>query len=293
MSSPAALAHSSNTHATGWATLAFDPWIGISLLLATGLYARGLYCLWSNSHHGAGVPVRQTACFFSGLTILALALLSPVDTIGAELFSMHMVQHELLMLGAAPLIVLGRPLAVFLWAFPAHWRKRIGRMIKAPAIRYPWHAITRPFTAWTQHAIVLWAWHFPTLFQAGLADDIVHAIQHFSFLLSALLLWSSLMGAHSRLRYAAAVMYLLATAIHTGILGALLTFSTSVWYPVYSGTTEAWGLTVLEDQQLGGLIMWVPAGFVFILTGLAMAAKAIAPDWHDVRHSTAGPERRP
>ena len=72
-------------------------------------------------------------------------------------------------------------------------------------------------------------------------------------------------------------MYLLTSAIHTGMLGALLTFSPRAWYPAYAGKTEQWGLTLLQDQQLGGLIMWVPAGFVFIFAGLLLTARLLSP----------------
>jgi putative membrane protein len=258
-----------------------DPWVIACLIAAALLYACGLRRLWHNAGHGAGVPVRRTMYFAFGLTMLVVALLSPVDTLGADLFSMHMVQHELLMLVAAPLIIAGRPLAVFIWAFPAGGRQRIKRMVKARAIHQPWHVLSQPFSAWSLHAVVLWAWHFPTLFQASLADDAVHAVQHFSFLASALLFWLSLIGPQSRLHYGSAVVYLLTTAIHTGVLGALLTFSSNPWYPAYAQTAGHWGFTALEDQQLGGLIMWVPAGFAFVLAGLLAAARAISPDWQD------------
>lgn len=273
---PAALAHAGEDHAGGYFAWNTDPWILASLLLTAFLYAAGLLRLWRNAGSGAGVQRRTAALFAAGLAVLAISLVSPVDTISGELFSMHMVQHELMMLAAAPLMVLGRPLAVFLWAFPAGWRKRIGRLVKARMVLGPWHVLNRPSVAWMVHAGALWAWHFPSLFQAGLVSDWVHAAQHASFLLSALLFWSSLLGRQSGLRHGAAVIYILSTAIHTGILGALLTFSTRIWYPAYSNT-DAWGLTALEDQQLGGLIMWVPAGFVFVLAGLAMAFKLLSP----------------
>jgi cytochrome c oxidase assembly factor CtaG len=187
------------------------------------------------------------------------------------------VQHELLLLLAAPLLVAGRPLAVFVWTFPSGGRKRIGRIVNSAFIRWPWRALNQPLAAWTIHALVLWAWHFPSLFQASLDDEGVHTLQHLSFFASALLFWSSLIGAHSQWQRGSAVLSILTTAIHTGMLGALLTFSTTLWYPAYSDTTLRWGYTALEDQQLGGLIMWVPAGFLFVFVGLAFAARILVP----------------
>lgn len=280
---PQALAHAGEDHAAGVLTWNADPWVIGGMLFSGFLYARGLTRLWDNAGVGAGVPTWRSLCFAGGMAALGVALLSPVDTMGSDLFSMHMVQHELLMLIAAPLLVLGQPLVVFLWAFRSNARKRIGQWTRMPAIRTTWNTLTMPFPAWMLHALILWGWHFPALFQAGLASDAVHTIQHLSFLVSALLFWAALIGTSAHLRAGSAVMYILTTLIHTGMLGALLTFSTRIWYPIYEGRTEAWGLTVLEDQQLGGLIMWVPAGFVLLLAGMLVAAKLIMPDWFGAR----------
>jgi len=127
-------------------------------------------------------------------------------------------------------------------------------------------------TAWWVHAAALWLWHIPRFFQATLDNDWVHSAQHVSFLGSALLFWWSLFYAHGKARYGASVLYLFTTAVHTSILGALLTFDSTVWYPVYVATTAAWGLTPLEDQQAGGLIMWIPAGLVYVIGALALLA---------------------
>jgi cytochrome c2 len=136
-----------------------------------------------------------------------------------------------------------------------------------------WRAITAPFVAWLIHAIVLWGWHVPFLFQATLESEWVHALQHASFFGSALLFWWAVLHARERgLGYGAAVLYMFTTALHTSLLGVLLTFTTKLWYPIYTGTTASWGLTPLEDQQLGGLIMWIPAGVVYIVAGLALFA---------------------
>ena len=195
---------------------------------------------------------------------------------GDALFSAHMVQHELLMLVAAPLLVLGRPLAVFVWALPLSWRRRTGFVTSLKPVSACWRFAAHPLAAWTIHALVLWAWHAPALFQASVAKPWVHILQHFSFLLAALLFWWALL--HGRQRHGgdgAAIVYLLTTAIHTAVLGALLTFSSQPWYPVYAPGTAAWGLTPLEDQQLGGLIMWVPGGLSYLLAALWLVARLL------------------
>lgn len=269
---PLALAHADEGAAPA------DTWVFVGLLLAAGLYTAGSALLWRSAHRGAGVSEGRAACYFAGIAVLGGALAAPLDALGARLFSVHMVQHEMLMLGAAPLLVAGRPLPVFLWAFPARARLRIGAFVRMASMQGAWRALVRPFCAWSLHAVVLWAWHIPRLFQAGLESGTMHAWQHASFLASALLFWSSLSGTAARGGHGTVVLSLFTTAIHTGILGALLTFSSHAWYSVYAGKAVAWGLTPLEDQQLGGLIMWVPAGFLFVLAGVFAAARALCPD---------------
>jgi putative membrane protein len=184
-----------------------------------------------------------------------------------------MSQHEVLMLVAAPLLVLGRPLIPFLWALPLNWSRGVGNAGKIVWINRLWRTLTIPLVAWLLHAIALWMWHIPVLFDATLHSETVHTFQHLSFLLSALLFWWALIhGSQGAMGYGAAVLYVFTTSIHSGALGALITIAGSVWYPSYVGLTSSWGLTPLEDQQLGGLIMWIPAGLVYVIAGLALFA---------------------
>jgi putative membrane protein len=184
-----------------------------------------------------------------------------------------MTQHELLMLVAAPLIVLSRPLVVFMWALPLDWSRQLGSWPRTSRFQKLWYVLTIPLVAWVVHFIALWMWHVPSLFDATLHSELVHTLQHLSFLLSALLFWWALIhGRQGLMGYGAAVLYVFTTSIHSGLLGALLTFSASVWYPSYLGLTASWGLTQIEDQQLGGLIMWIPAGVVYAIAGLALLA---------------------
>ena len=136
-----------------------------------------------------------------------------------------------------------------------------------------WLFATGAFVAWTLHAIALWIWHLPVLFEAALASELVHSLQHGCFLGAALLYWTSLLrprrDAEGR---GAAVLSLFATTLHSSILGVLLTLGTVAWYPLYGERSAAWGLTALEDQQLAGLVMWVPGGFVYMGAALVFAA---------------------
>jgi putative membrane protein len=183
-----------------------------------------------------------------------------------------MVQHELLMVVAAPLIALAAPLVALMWALPPRGRRRVMQAVRRRGVAGAWAAITAPAAVWLLHAVTLWVWHMPSLFDAALRSETIHAVQHLSFFWTAALFWWGMAhGRYGRLGYGAAVVYVFATAVHSGVLGALLTLSPHVWYPLYAtatSATAAFGLTPLEDQQLAGLLMWVPAGVIFIAGGL-------------------------
>lgn len=254
-------------------TWGLDPVVIVSLLLSGWLYARGVRRMWREAGSGRGIRRWEAVAFAAGWFALFVALVSPLHPLGEVLFSAHMTQHELLMLVAAPLIVLGRPVVAFLWSVPVAWSRRMGQWTKARWFQRSWKSITMPLTAWVIHAAALWIWHVPFLFQATLRSDLVHTLQHVSFLGSALLFWWALIhGPQGALGYGAAALYVFTTSVHSGVLGALITFAGTVIYPAYAQSTASWGLTPLEDQQIGGLIMWVPAGLVYIVAGLALCA---------------------
>jgi cytochrome c oxidase assembly factor CtaG len=264
----------------------WDPWVIVLLALSGGLYAAGLSRLWRRAGVGQGVRRWEAGCFAAGWAALIVALISPLDALGGILFSAHMAQHEVLILVAAPLMVLGRPLAPFLWALPPAGREAAGRVSRGPAFAASWRFLTAPFTVFILHGLALWLWHLPGLYQATLDDDFIHSLQHLSFFLSASLFWWSLVhGRFGRLGYGAAVLYVFATSMHSGILGALLTFAPRLWYPIYQARTSRWGLSPLEDQQLAGLIMWIPAGVVFILLGLGLFAAWLGEAERRVAHT--------
>jgi putative membrane protein len=184
-----------------------------------------------------------------------------------------MTQHEILMLVAAPLIVLGRPIHVDLHALPREWASNLGRASNHPAWRSTWGSISNPLAAFLVHSVLLWIWHAPLLFNATLTSDLVHTLQHLSFILPALLFWWALIHhGPNAMGYGIAVLYLFIIALHSQLLGVLMTFANTIWYPGYAHSTQAWGLSPLEDQQLAGLIMWIPAGVVYIIAALALMA---------------------
>jgi putative membrane protein len=254
-------------------TWGLEPVVIVSLALSGWMYVVGIRRLWQESRPGLGIRKWEACAFTGGWLALFIALVSPLHPLGSVLFSAHMTQHEVLMLIAAPLLVLGRPVIAFLWSLPLGWRRKAGSAGKASGVQGAWRTLTNPFVAWALHALALWIWHAPSWFQATLESELIHTLQHLSFLVSALLFWWALIhGRQGLMGYGAAVLYMFTTSIHSGVLGALITFASSPWYPAYSETTASWGLTTLEDQQLGGLIMWIPAGLVYIIAGLALFA---------------------
>jgi cytochrome c oxidase assembly factor CtaG len=199
--------------------------------------------------------------------------MSPLHRLGGVLFSAHMAQHELLMAVAAPLLVLGRPIIPFLWALPTSWRRAAGEWAALALVRSVWLLLSLPVVAWVLHAAAIWLWHAPLLYQAALKSELVHTAQHVSFLGTGVLFWWALLqGRQGRAGRPASVIYLFTTAVHTSLLGVLLTFSSRLWYPLYQSGTMQWGLTPIEDQQLAGLIMWIPGGLAYLIAALWLAS---------------------
>ncbi|RTL23478.1 MAG: cytochrome c oxidase assembly protein [Sphingomonadaceae bacterium] len=253
----------------GWT---LDPWITGPLALAALLFARGWWRLHARSGQGSAALRRRGRLYAAGLLVLAAALVSPLHQAGERSFAAHMFEHELLMLVGAPLLVLAEPLAIMLWAFPSAARRAIAATV--PVIAAPWRRLTGAVTATVLQAAALWLWHAPALFDRALASEGWHVAQHLSFLVSALLFWTAML--HRRTPAGIAALCLVATAIVSGALGALMAFATSPWYAGYSSLGMApFGLTLAEDQQLAGLLMWVPGSLVHAGAALVLMRRLL------------------
>ncbi len=256
--------------AAGWG--AWDVAVGAGLLLTGAAYVLGLARLWRRAGAGCGVRWFEALAFAAAWLTIAVALLSPLDTWSDRLFSAHMTQHELLMLVAAPLLVLGRPLVAVPWALPAHLRLSLRRW-QPDGFRRAWRHLTAPVVVLLLHGVVVWIWHIPALFEAALRSDAVHAVQHLGFFWTAALFWWALAhGRYGRLGYGIAVLFVFLTALHQSVLGALLTFAPSAWYPTYEVRASGHAVDPVADQQLAGLLMWIPSGAIFLVIGLALFA---------------------
>lgn len=252
---------------SGW-----DRIILAGLLLLAAAYVAAVARLWRRAGWSQGLRWWEAAAFAGAWGTLLVALVSPIDRLSDRFFSVHMTQHELLMLVAAPLLVLGRPLVAMPWLLPSSRRRQL-RQAQRPGLVRAWRWLTAPLVVLLLHGVVVWVWHVPALFEAALHSDAVHAVQHLGFFWTAALFWWALThGRYGRLGYGVAVIFVFGTALHQSVLGALLTFAPSTWYPTYAAHAHAAGTDPLADQQLAGLLMWVPSGVIFLILGLALFA---------------------
>ncbi len=247
----------------------FEAWLASLLAASALLYAWGVAALWRKAGIGRGIRTVEVARFVLGGIALAAALLSPLDVLGGRSFAMHMVQHEMLMVVAAPLLVLARPLEAWAWALSPGARRAFAAVTRLALVRGVWRGLTSPVGAWCVHALALWIWHLPVLFVAALTNQPLHVLQHACFFASALAFWWAVFGCGVRAPDAVSVACLFTTMLHTSALGALLTFAPTPWY-AHDTQRALFGLTALEDQQLGGLVMWVPGSLAYVIAGLAI-----------------------
>jgi putative membrane protein len=196
-------------------------------------------------------PLRKGA-FAAGWAVLVLALVSPLCNVSVALFSARVTQHMLLTLVAAPLLVLA-------WEPIRHGV--LAKLVRGETAR----AVAASFL----FALALWVWHLPAPYAATFGSSILYWTMHVTLFLSAVVLWQAFLGADGL------GAPLVAGAITMGqmsLLGAVLTFAREPFFGVHAGTTWPWGLSPLEDQELGGLIMWIPAGVLLTAYGLAAFA---------------------
>jgi putative membrane protein len=184
-----------------------------------------------------------------------------------------MAQHVLLVLVAAPLLALSAPFGSLLRGSPLIVRRASGRWrSRLRLTRSNLRAVRHPTTVWLLHVGTLWFWHAAVPYGAALESDLLHALEHASFLVTGLLFWRVVIGARSanRVSHGFGVLLVFAMAMQSVFLSALLTFARTPWYSRYAATTTPWGLEPLADQQLAGVIMWIPAGAVYLVAGLTL-----------------------
>jgi putative membrane protein len=251
-----------------WRVWDLDPVLLLLLAVVWMAYSRGLLAVWERAGVGRGITPGQALAFGGGMLALLAALVSPLDALSAELSSAHMAQHMILMLLAAPLLAIGAPIQAFAWALPRRARVTAGSVIQALERGRPRaYLVWQPLAAWLLFALTLWVWHAPPLYEAALRTRWVHDLQHAAFLGAAYVFWRVLLDPVHRLRLSrgAGIIYLFATCLHASVLGVFLTLSPRVWYLDYQASAPLWRLTPLEDQQLAGLVMWIPGCAIYAL----------------------------
>lgn len=298
------LAHGGDVHNI-WQAWSLDPRILGGLGLLGAVYSLGVRRAWQRAGRGHGVSSSQVVAFAVGWLGLYGALASPLDAAGGHWFSAHMAQHIVLMLIAAPLLALSRPLAALSWGLrgvpgSAAAGRGLSRLGRCPL----------PL-AWALFAGVTWLWHIPALYEAALWREPIHGLEHASFLAAALVFWWAVLHPRGGLGFGASVLAVFTIAVQGGLLSALLIFAPAPWYPAYGGRAVIDGLlhpdgldtllclpvspaavesALLADQQLAGAIMWVPSSLIY---GCALAALVLRWLRAGERATARGPSLHP
>lgn len=259
----AATAHAVGGHGVDWN---FEPWFAVSLVVAAVLYLGGAVRLRRRTQGGRVVGRREIVAFVGTMLTLILALASPIDGLSAELFSVHMCQHLLLMLVAAPLAAFSRPGLVMLWGLPRPFRSTLGGW-RNRAVGRTLEGLGHPLSAWLLFAAAFVFWHLPGPYRWAWQNEAVHVLEHLCLFLAAFAFWLVVIEPAGRrhLDFGARMLFVATMALISSLPGALLFLAGRPLYDVHAMTTKAFGLTPLQDQQLAGLIMWIPAGMVYLV----------------------------
>lgn len=230
-----------------------------------------------NAVRRRGAAWWRLLAYLTGLLALAVALLSPIHELASRLFTAHMIQHLLLMVVAAPLLLLGNPLSPCLWALPRRGRRAAGRLLTRNAVfRKALWALTQMPVAWIVSVGTLWAWHLPAAYEAALSHHVIHDAEHVTFFGTALLFWWPVIEPaprlHGRMHPGFVIVYLLAATGQNTLLGALIALPERLLYPYYASQPRLFGLSPLNDQALAGGLMWT-SGHMYLLPILVVVAR--------------------
>jgi putative membrane protein len=303
VSHPAAVLPVPGGARSGLGPWGLGPWHwhpGTGLVLAGLAVAYGVGW-WRLRRRGDRRPASlpRLAAYLGGLGGVALALFSPLDHLAGLLLSAHMIQHQLLIMVGAPLVLLGNPLPFVLWGMPAGARRALGRAL-APrgSLRRALAVLTSLPVAGIAYTLTVWAWHVPGAYEAALAREWVHDLEHVSFFAAAVLFWwpvigpaPRLGGPRSPLYYGFRIGYLILAAGQNTLLGALIGLTERVLYPSYAEAPRLFGLSALEDQALAGGIMW-SGSHMYLVAILVLVARAVGAESRGVPDGAAPAEPR-
>lgn len=244
-----------------------DLTVWLPAAIAVLLYARGLdrWVERTRPH-----PKWRSISFFGGVTLIVVAVQTPLDALAERHFLFHMIQHELLMMVAIPMILIGAPTTPMLLGLPRIIRKGVvAPLARNGAVRGIYRILTHPVVAIGLSTAIIVLWHLtPGLYVAALQNGRLHELEHASFVLSALLAWWPAIDPrplHARLTYPARMAYLLALSTPRAFIAAFIAFSESPPFSEWYSTVEpVLSITLKQDQLAGGLLMWLPSQLLYL-----------------------------
>jgi putative membrane protein len=242
-------------------------WDVVAVLVLFGsVYIRG----WARLKR-AGGEAKLAHLGFYGLALAAMgcALLSPVDELASYLLIAHMVQHELLMMAAPPLILLSNPVPILTWGLGRSSRFRAGTLLSRPSfLRRARDLLGSMPVAWSLYVANLWAWHHPVLYEAALRNPWIHDLEHLLFFLTALVFWWPIIRPVTRpapIQDGVRILYLFLAAAQDALLSGLIALSSTILYPHYEAVSRLWDLTPREDQIGGGIVMFAVGSTTYLV----------------------------
>jgi putative membrane protein len=245
--------------------------VGFVLFFFATLYILGWLRL---RKMGGEAKLNQLIFYAVALGVIGCALLSPIDDLASYLLIAHMVQHELLMMLAPPLILLANPVPVLLWGLGGSSRSQVGNLLtRHSVVRQVRDFLGRMPVAWSLYVVNLWAWHYPPLYEAALRDPWIHDLEHILFFLTALVFWWPVIRPVSRpapIQDGLRIVYLFLAATQDAVLSGLIALSSKILYPHYETALRLWELTAREDQVGGGIVMFAVGSLTYLVAILVL-----------------------
>lgn len=227
--------------------------------------------------------VKRLLSYASGLIVLGIALMSPIDVLGGQLFYMHMIQHLLVVMVAPPLLLLANPFPIFLWSLPRGARRSVAGWFRHDSqLRHLLQQMTRPGLTWMVFVAVFLGWHDPHAYNLALRNGFVHDLEHITFFATALLFWWHVIAAgpriHGQFPVAARIAYVVSAIVPNMLVGVALAFASAPIYTYYTTIPRLWGVDVMYDQMMGGIIMWIPGSMMYIIAALILLARLFSAE---------------
>lgn len=269
----------------------------LTLVLAGVLYTRGWVLLRRRTKpqkrkRRSGQPHPLTAVwrlisYLSGLAVLGISLMSPIDVLGGQLFFMHMIQHLLMIMIAPVLLLSANPMAVTLWGLPRPVRQPVGKglsfVLNSDSQYRSWiKAATAPGIVWLLWVIVIIGWHDPQMYNWALESEPIHDLEHITFFAVSMLYWWHVIGAgpriHKQFSLVGRIAFVILAVPPNMLTGVIIAFSPTPIYTYYLGVPRIWNINIMTDQILSGVIMWVPGSMMYIIAALVLIAQLLSEE---------------